>query len=91
VRIHCPSPAGCTGVIRLIARVQLERNRRSSGKRMQVGRTAFTIPGGTTRVRVRLTSKGLAAVAEAGKKGVRTQLTGPGIQHRLVLLLPARR
>jgi hypothetical protein len=91
VKVHCPSPAGCTGVIRLIARVQLERNGRSFGKRAQVGRTGFAIPGGTTRVRVKLTRPGRDAVREAGKKGVRTQLTGPGIQHRLVLLLPARR
>jgi hypothetical protein len=91
VVVHCPSPAGCTGVIRLIARVQLERHGRSFGKRAQVGRTAFSIPGGTTKVRVRLTRSGRAAVREQGKKGVRTQLTGPGIQHRLVLLLPARR
>jgi PKD domain len=89
--VHCPSPAGCSGVVRLIARVQLERNGRSFGKRAQIGRTAFSTPGGTSKIKVRLTRPGRAAVREGGRKGVRTQLTGPGIQHRLVLLLPARR
>ena len=90
--VHCPSTAGCTGVVRLIARVQLERNGRSFAKRAQIGRTQFSVPGpGTTVVPIRLTRPGQAAVREAGAKGVRTQLTGPGIQHRLLLLLPPRR
>ena len=90
--VHCPSPAGCTGVVRLIARVELERNGRRFGKRAQIGRTQFSVPGpGTTAVPIRLTRPGQVAVREAGAKGVRTQLTGPGIQHRLLLLLPPRR
>jgi PKD repeat protein len=89
--VHCPSPAGCTGVLRLIARVQLERNGRSFGKRAQVGKKQFSIGQGTSPVAVKLTRPGVAALLEAGRKGLRTQLTGPGIQHRLVLLLPARR
>jgi hypothetical protein len=89
--VHCPSPAGCTGVARLIARVQLERNGRSFGKRAQIGRTSFSVPGGTSPVPIRLTRAGRAAVREGGGRGARTQLTGPGIQHRLVLLLAPRR
>ncbi len=88
--VHCPSPAGCTGVVRLIARVELERNGRSFGKRAQVGRTSFSVPGGASPVAIRLTRAGQAAVREGGRKGLRTQLTGPGIQHRLVLLLAPR-
>jgi hypothetical protein len=91
VMVRCPSPAGCTGEIRLNARVQLERNGRSIGKRAKVGQTAFAVPGGTSPIRIRLTRPGQAAVREAGRKRLRTQLTGPGIQHRLVLLLGPRR
>jgi hypothetical protein len=92
VMVTCPSPAGCTGTMKLIARVVLKRNGRSFGKRAQVGRTEFSVPGpGTSAVSVKLSKPGLAAVEEAGTKGVRTQLTGPGIQHRLILLLPQRR
>jgi hypothetical protein len=92
VMVHCPSPAGCTGVVRLIARVKLKRGGRSVAKRAQIGRTQFSVPGpGTTPVPIKLTRPGRAAVQEAGAKGVRTQLTGPGIQHRLLLLLPPRR
>lgn len=90
--VHCPSTAGCTGVVRLIARVQLRRNGRSFAKRAEIGRAQFSVPGpGTTAVPIRLTRPGQAALREAGSKGVRTQLTGPGIQHRLLLLVPPRR
>jgi hypothetical protein len=89
--VHCPSPAGCTGVAKLIARVELERNGRTFGKRAQIGSASFSVPGGSSRVAIRLTRAGQAAVREGGKKGVRTQLTGPGIQHRLVLLLAPNR
>ena len=90
--VHCPSPAGCTGVVRLIARVKLKRGGRSVAKRAQIGRAQFSVPGpGTTAVPIKLTRPGRAAVQEAGAKGVRTQLTGPGIQHRLLLLVPPRR
>jgi hypothetical protein len=89
--VHCPSPAGCSGVVRLNARVLLARGGRSFAKRAKVAQTAFTVPGGTNPVTIRLTRPGQAAVREAGKKGLRTQLTGPGIQHRLVLLLGAGR
>ena len=98
--VHCPSPAGCTGVVRLIARVQverftkvqLERSGRTFGKRAQIGGTSFSVPGpGTSPVAIKLTRAGRDAVREAGRKGLRTQLTGPGIQHRLVVLFASRR
>jgi hypothetical protein len=89
--VHCPSPAGCTGVARLIARVQVNSNGRTIGRRAQIGHSPFSVPGGTSPVAIRLTRAGLAAVREGGARtGLRTQLTGPGIQHRLVLLLPPR-
>jgi hypothetical protein len=40
---------------------------------------------------VRLTKAGKVAVAGAGRGGLRTQLTGPGVRHRLVLLFGKRR
>jgi hypothetical protein len=91
VMVHCPSPAGCSAVARLIARVTFDRGGRSLGRRAQIGRRAFSVAPGTSAVRIRLSPRGRAAFLEAGSKGLRTQLTGPGIQHRLVLLLPARR
>jgi hypothetical protein len=92
LRLFCPSPAGCRGVIRLIASATIERNGRRFGRRMQIGRRAFHVPRkGVETVPVRLTRKGRGLVHQAGKKGLRTQLTGPGVKHRLLILLPARK
>jgi hypothetical protein len=92
LRLFCPSPAGCRGVIRLIASATIERNGRRFGRRMQIGRRAFHVPRkGVETVPVRLTRKGRGLVGQAGKKGLRTQLTGPGVKHRLLILLPPRK
>ena len=97
LRLRCPSPAGCSGMLRLVAPVEIKRKRRSTGKRRlirkrrQIGRKAFSIPGArTSTVRVRLTKKGRVAVHRAGRRGLRTQLTGPGVRHRLVILYGVR-
>jgi hypothetical protein len=92
LRLFCPSPAGCEGELRLIVGHKFERNGRKVGRRLPVGRTTFSIPGQTTTtVSVRLSRKGDAIVREAGRRGVKAQLTGPGVKHRIVVLFPPRR
>jgi hypothetical protein len=39
---------------------------------------------------IKLAKPALTAVREAGRQGLKAQLTGPGIKHRLVALLAAR-
>jgi hypothetical protein len=92
LRLRCPSPVGCTGLARLIARIESKQGGRTIGRRVQIGREAFSIPGpATTTVPVPLTRKGRAQLGRSGRAGLRTQLTGPGVKHRVVLLLkPAR-
>ena len=92
LRLRCPSPAGCEGALRLIAGIELERRHRRVGRRAQIGNAAFGIPGATTTtVPVPLTAKGIQLVRNARRIGVKAQLTGPGVKHRLVALLPPRR
>ena len=91
LRLRCPSPTGCSGLLRLVAAVELGRGERPARKRRQIGRRTFAIAGAaTSTVPVRLTKQGRTAVAKAGRRGLRTQLTGPGVRHRLVVLYAAR-
>jgi PKD repeat protein len=88
LRLHCPSTAGCTGAVKLIAGMKIRRGKHLVGKRVQIGRSRFAVPPKkTTTVPVPLTPKGLRLVRKAGTKGLRTQLTGPGVKHRIVVLL----
>ena len=92
LRINCASPAGCEGAAKLIAAVELQRGTQVKRKRLPIGTKSFAIPGATSAtVSIKLTKPGLTAVRGAGKRGLKAQLTGPGIKHRLVALFPARR
>jgi hypothetical protein len=91
LRLRCPSPAGFSGVLRLVAAVEAERRGRVVRGRRTIGRIRFSIPGGRSTVPVRLTRLGLRAVRGAGRRGLRTQLTGPGVRHRLVVLFGPRK
>jgi hypothetical protein len=91
LRLRCPSPAGYSGSLRLIAAVEVGRGDRKSTRRRRIGRAGFTIPGAaTTTVRVPITAKGRAAAAAAGRRGLKAQLTGPGVKHRIVVLYSMR-
>ena len=92
LRLHCPSTAGCEGEVRLIAGVKVRRHHHSLGKRLAIGSAAFAIPARqTTTVAVKLSAKGRMAVSQAGRKGLKAQLTGTGVKHRLVLMVPLHR
>jgi len=91
LRLRCPSPAGYSGSLRLIAAVQVGRGDRRATRRRRIGRADFSIPGAaTTTVRVPITAKGRAAAAAAGRRGLKAQLTGPGVKHRIVVLYSRR-
>jgi hypothetical protein len=71
--------------------VRFQRHGRRFSRRVEIGATAFDIPGATTTtVPVRLNAQGKALVREAPRSGVKAQLTGPGVKHRLVALFGPR-
>jgi hypothetical protein len=91
LKLRCPSTAGCDGEAKLIAGMKVRRGKRVLGKRLQIGRRKFAVPAkSTTRVPVPISSKGLKLVRNAGRKGLKAQLTGPGVKHRIVILLARR-
>ena len=88
LNLHCPSPAGCEGRVKLVARVEIERGGRTAGRRLAIAKGGFKIAGpATTAVPLRLGAIGRALVRKAGRKGLKAQLTGPGVKHRVVLIL----
>jgi hypothetical protein len=92
LRLRCPSPAGCEGTLRLMAGVRLQRRGRRFARRLEIGAIAFRILGATTTtVPVPLNAQGKALVRGAPHSGVKAQLTGPGVKHRLVALFGPRR
>jgi len=87
LRLRCPSPAGCEGTLRLIAAVDVGSGDHKRTKRRRIGNAGFEIPGESrTTVPVPITRKGLAAAATAARRGLKAQLTGPGVKHRVVAL-----
>jgi hypothetical protein len=91
LRLRCPSTASCSGAVKLIAGTKIRRGKHLVGKRLRIGRSGFAIPPKkTTTVPVPLTPKGLRLVGRAGRKGLRAQLTGPGVKHRIVVLQAGR-
>jgi hypothetical protein len=91
LKLRCPSPAGCDGEAKLIAGMKIRRGKKVVGKRRRIGRRKFAIPvKSTARVPVPISAKGLRLVRKAGRKGLKAQLTGPGVKHRIVILLARR-
>jgi hypothetical protein len=91
LRLYCPSPAGCEGSLRLIAGMRVRHRRHLVGRRVTIGRASFSIPGGrASTVPVRLNHRGVVLVGRASRRGLKAQLTGPGVRHRVVVLLPHR-
>ena len=87
LRLHCPSSASCEGDLRLIAAVEVRRHHRHVAKRLQIGRKSFDIPAEmTTTVLVDISAKGRMAVRGAGRLGLKAQLTGTGVKHRVLVL-----
>ena len=91
LKVFCPSPAGCAGTARLIAPVKLRRGNRLVKKRRPIGRADFTLPGpATATVPIELSGAALPSIRGAGRQGLKAQLTGPGIKHRVVALFAGR-
>jgi hypothetical protein len=87
LRIRCASPAGCAGRARLMATAAKRRGGHRGGGRVQVGAAGFNLAGiESTTVAVALTKTGMGLVRRAGRIGLKAQLTGPGVKHRVVVL-----
>jgi PKD repeat protein len=101
VRLRCLGETDCRGTLTLLTlkgrhhvrhrqhrRAQTSRRRGRSGGAV-IGRGRFAVaPGKRRTVRIRFTRAGKRLVKEAGKRGLRAQLVGPGLRKRTVRLKP---
>ena len=90
LKLHCPSTTSCGGNVRLIAAVLLPGHR-GRHRRRTIAAAPFAIaPKAVTGVPLRLTKPGLAAALATGRGGLKAQLSGGGVKHRLVVLLKSK-
>jgi hypothetical protein len=81
--LKCLSPAGCEGRVLLNAVARVGRH----GRRVRIGAASFSLAGAqTSALAVPLSATGVALVRGAMPKGLKAQLTGPGVKHRVVIL-----
>ena len=93
VKLGCTGLSACSGKLRLIARVTTGHRRHTKTYRVQVGQASFAMGlGKRLTLHVRLVGGGAALVRRSGRRGLRAQILGPGVQaHRTVLHGPRRR
>jgi hypothetical protein len=93
--VSCGGTGACAGTIKLATRVVTTRNGKNGKptKRAHVvaiGHARFSIPAAATRtVSVTLNGAGKLLVQEAGAKGVRATVAGPGVRPGPVKLVSA--
>lgn len=93
LRMSCPGPDRCAGVVRLsvAAKPKKDRIRRRASK-LLIGRAAFAIAAGKKKtVRVKLSGEGRARVRAAVPGGLRSRLGGTGVEAASVVLREHRR
>jgi DNA-binding beta-propeller fold protein YncE len=91
LKLRCSGTAACAGVANLLVAPKVgQRGPGRTGKRSKrllIGRSAFSIPAGTTRVvPVKLSRKGRGLVRAARRHRLKVKLAGTGVESRAVVL-----
>jgi len=87
VTLRCPGPGACSGVMRIVARVTTRHGRRKKTSSVTIGVSSFSmLAGKRVTLRVHLTGHGRKLLGKAGRRGLKVQIAGSGVQaHRAVL------
>ena len=93
VKLGCTGLNSCSGTLQILAQVTTGHGRRTKTHTVPVGHGGFAMGlGKRLTLRVRLTGQGAALVRRAGRRGLRAEIAGSGVQgHRTVLHGPRRR
>ncbi len=93
VTLRCPGPGACSGVMRILARVTTRHGRRKKTSNVTIGVASFSMAAGKrVTLRVHLTGPGSQLLRRAGRRGLRVQIAGSGVQaHAAVLRQPSSR
>jgi hypothetical protein len=89
VTLRCPGPGACSGVMRIVARVTTRQGRRRHTSNVTIGVASFSMAAGRrVTLRVLLTGQGRKLLGRAGRRGLRVQIAGSGVQAHAALLRP---
>jgi len=93
VRIDCASSSPCSGELKLVAKVAERRRHRRNrapathGRIVLVGKASFSLAAGESNdVDVPLTRAGRGLLADAGRGGLRVQLSGTRVEATTIEL-----
>ena len=91
VTLSCPGAAPCSGVLKLVAQVVTKHGKRKRASNVTIGVASFSIGAGKrVTLRVRLTGQGRKLLGKAGRKGLKVQIAGSGVQAHAAVLKPRR-
>jgi hypothetical protein len=87
VTLSCPGSAPCSGVMRIVARVTTRHGRRKKTSSVTIGVASFSMGAGKrVTLRVHLTGPGSQLLRRAGRRGLKVQIAGSGVQAHAAVL-----
>jgi len=87
VTLSCPGVAPCSGVMRIVARVTTKHGRHKKTSNVTIGVASFSMAAGkSVTLRVHLTGPGSQLLRRAGRRGLKVQITGSGVQAHTAVL-----
>jgi hypothetical protein len=89
VTLRCPGPGAwaCSGVMKIVARVVTKHGKRRKTNNVTIGVASFSMGAGKRlTLKVHLTGQGRKLLGKAGKKGLKVQITGSGVQAHTAVL-----
>jgi Carboxypeptidase regulatory-like domain len=87
VTLRCPGPGSCSGVMKIVARVVTKHGKR----KVTIGVASFSmLAGKRVTLRVHLTGPGSKLLRRAGRRGLKVQITGSGVQAHTAVLKAAK-
>lgn len=91
VTLRCPGPGSCSGAMKLVASVVTKHGKRKKTSKVTIGVASFSMAAGkSVTLRVRLTAQGRKLLTKAGKKGLKVQIAGSGVQAHTAVLKAAK-
>jgi hypothetical protein len=89
LQLICTGSGPCSGEVVLVASVRQKRGKhhRAKVEKLTIGKARFSLPAGAKQtLAVKLTPKGKALIAGAGKHGTTVQLSGSDLASRILIV-----
>jgi hypothetical protein len=90
VTLRCTGSSGCSGVLRILARVSTGRGEHKKARNVTIGLASFSMAlSKRLTLRVHLTSQGRQLLRRAGRKGLAVKIAGSGVKAHAAVLKAA--